>query len=367
MESIKTVRCKLEPTPEQRQSLLLTLEKFAAACNNVLSVSNKENVRSQYALHKLCYYHIKAEYGLTSNYAVRAIARVAGSFGKGKKTPTKFYPSSADLDGCLLRFIENAESVSLSTVNGRVKVRLSLGNYQRHLLKGQKPTAGTLALDTRTGFLYVNLVLRADAPEPPSPSDFLGADLGITEILTDSDGQHFSGSQLKGIRYRHRHLRAKLQKKRTHSAKRLLKHLSGKEFRFAKDVNHCISKQVVTKAKCTNRAVVLENLKGIRDRIKARLPQRTVLHNWSFDQLKQFITYKCLAAGVMLIGVDPRNSSRECSQCGHIDKANRRSQSEFVCVRCGYSANADFNAAVVLRERGRAACQPAERIELCAI
>src|SRR5208282_2678539 len=117
------------------------------ACNDVLAVSNQENVRAQYALHKLCYYRIKAEYGLTSNYAVRAIARVAASFGKGKKTPTVFHPTSADLDEKLLRFIENAESVSLSTVGGRVKVKLSLGNYQRHLLKGQKPRAGTLVLD----------------------------------------------------------------------------------------------------------------------------------------------------------------------------------------------------------------------------
>jgi putative transposase len=367
MDSVKTVRCKLQPTEEQRESLILTLERFALACNDVLAVSNQNNVRAQFALHGLCYYRIKTEYGLTSNYAVRAIARVATSFGKGKKTPTRFEPTSADLDKDLLRFLEQSESVSLSTVNGRIKVKLAIGNYQRSLLKGQKPTAGVLCLDRQSKELYVNLVLRNDVPEPQPPDDFLGCDLGVTEILSDSDGQSFSGSQVKGIRYRHRHLRAKLQKKGTRSAKRLLKKISGKESRFAKDVNHCISKQIVTKAECTNRAVVLEELKGIRDRIKARLPQRTVLHSWAFDQLKQFITYKCIAAGVPLILVDPRNSSRECSQCGHTEKSNRLSQSVFACRSCGYRANADFNAAVNLRERGRAACQAAERNELCKV
>jgi IS605 OrfB family transposase len=365
MQSIKTVRCKLQPTKDQRKSLLLTLERFAAACNDVLAVSNQNNVRAQFSLHKLCYYRIKEQYGLTSNYAVRAIARVAASFGKGKKTPTQFEPTSADLDNSLLRFIEKSESVSLSTVNGRIKVKLSIGNYQRYLLKGRKPTAGTLVLDDKE--LYVNFILSDDVPDPQPPDDFLGCDLGISEILTDSDGKSFSGSQVKGIRYRHRHLRTKLQKKGTHSAKRLLKKISGKENRFAKDVNHCISKQVVTKAKCTNRAVVLEELKGIRDRIKARLPQRTVLHSWAFDQLKTFIAYKCIAAGVPLILVDPRNSSRECSECGYTDKANRPSQSVFACRSCGFRANADFNAAVNLRERGRAACQAAIRDELCKV
>ena len=193
MQSIKTVRCKLQPTKDQRKSLLLTLERFAAACNDVLAVSNQNNVRAQFSLHKLCYYRIKEQYGLTSNYAVRAIARVAASFGKGKKTPTQFEPTSADLDNSLLRFIEKSESVSLSTVNGRIKVKLSIGNYQRYLLKGRKPTAGTLVLDDKE--LYVNFILSDEVPDPQPPDDFLGCDLGISEILTDSDGKSFSGSK----------------------------------------------------------------------------------------------------------------------------------------------------------------------------
>ena len=346
--------------------MILTLDRFAAACNDILAVSNQHNIRAQFALHRLCYHRIKTEYGLTSNYAIRAIARVAAGFGKGKRVPTRFEPNSADLDENLFRFIEKNESVSVSTVDGRIKAKLAIGNYQRHLLKGRKPSAGILLLDHRTKKLHIHFVLRNDIPESRPPDDFLGCDLGVNEILTDSDNESFNGSQLKGMRYRHRYLRTKLQKKGTHSAKRLLKNLSGKEKRFAKDVNHCISKQVVTKAKRTNRAVVLEELKGIRDRIKARLPQRIVLHSWAFDQLKRFIAYKCIAAGVPLILVDPRNSSRECSQCGHIEKANRPSQSVFACCSCGYRANADFNAAVNLRERGRAVCQAAERDELLA-
>lgn len=364
MESVKTVRCKIQPTEEQRKSLTLTLERFAAACNDVLVVSNRENSRAKFALHRLCYYQIKAEYGLTSNYAVRAIARVASSFGRGKRTTTRFEPTSADLDKDLFRFIEKTESVSLSTVDGRIKVGLSIGNYQRSLLRGRNPSAGVLCFDSHSRDFYINIILREDVPAPQTPSGFLGCDLGVVEILSDSDGKRFCGSQVKGIRYRRRHLRAKMQKKGTHSAKRLLRRISGKEARFSKDVNHCISKQVVTKAKCTNRAVVIEELKGIRKRIKARLPQRTILHSWAFDQLKQFIAYKCIAAGVPLILVDPRNSSRQCSQCGHTEKANRPSQSVFACRSCGYRANADFNAAVNLRERGRAVCQSAERDEL---
>lgn len=50
--------------------------------------------------------------------------------------------------------------------------------------------------------------------------------------------------------------------------------------------------------------------------------------------------------GVPLHIVDPRNTSRTCHVCKHCEKANRKSQASFVCKKCGYSGNADWNAAI---------------------
>jgi len=50
--------------------------------------------------------------------------------------------------------------------------------------------------------------------------------------------------------------------------------------------------------------------------------------------------------------VDPRNTSRTCSACGHCDKANRKSQSKFLCLECGRELNADWNAALNIAARG---------------
>lgn len=52
----------------------------------------------------------------------------------------------------------------------------------------------------------------------------------------------YAGAHLNRVRHRNRRLRHKLQHKGTKSAKRLLKKRSRKESRFAKDVNHCVSK-----------------------------------------------------------------------------------------------------------------------------
>jgi hypothetical protein len=78
-------------------------------------------------------------------------------------------------------------------------------------------------------------------------------------IASDSDGNVYSSAQLNGLRYRHRRLRAKLQKKGTKSAKRLLKERALKESRFATTINHTISKRIVATAKDTQRGVALDD------------------------------------------------------------------------------------------------------------
>jgi IS605 OrfB family transposase len=120
-------------------------------------------------------------------------------------------------------------------------------------------------------------------------------------------------------------------------------------------VNHQISNKIVGAAKRTESGIALEDLKGIRARVRASKKQRRSLHSWSFGQLQEFILYKAKRAGVLVRFVDPRNTSRTCPKCGCVYKRNRKSQAEFRCVACGYTDNADSNAAENIR---RAAVNP---------
>jgi transposase len=75
------------------------------------------------------------------------------------------------------------------------------------------------------------------------------------------------------------------------------------------------------------------------------------LHSWAFAQLREFLTYKALRAGVPLICVDPRDTSKACNACGSIDRRNRPDQARFLCTSCGHAAPADLNAARNIRQR----------------
>ncbi|THV40104.1 RNA-guided endonuclease TnpB family protein [Glycomyces buryatensis] len=148
-------------------------------------------------------------------------------------------------------------------------------------------------------------------------------------------------------------VRAELQAKATKSAKRKLKARSRREARAVKDQNHRTAKQLVTSAERTGRGIGMEDLAGIRDRVRLTAAQRGELNSWSFHQLQAFITYKAKRAGVPVVVIDARHTSRRCPLCGHTAKANRPARDDFACVGCGLAGAADQVAAVNVRDHAR--------------
>ena len=118
--------------------------------------------------------------------------------------------------------------------------------------------------------------------------------------------------------------------------------------------NQRIAKRIVTEAQRTGRGIALEDLQGIRGRVRLRKPQRVTLHSWAFAQLGQFICYKAARASVVVAHVDPAHTSQECSACGYTDKKNRPDQATFCCTSCGFAEHADVNAARNIAVRGAA-------------
>ena len=342
-----TAQVKLCPTPEQAIALKKTLEKANTACDHISAWAWKNRTFGQYHIHRGIYHETKSMYGLTAQVVVRCISKVADAYKLDKKSKRTFRPhGSISYDDRILRWYVDRSEVSIWADGERIKVPFVCGDRQRKLLVSRQ---GESDLVLFGGKFYLLATCNVVDPTPTETKDFLGVDLGIANIATDSTGETFSGGLVNGLRKRHAKLRARLQAKGTKSAKRLLKKRRRKESRFARCVNHCISKSLVAKAQGTNRGIALEDLKGIRSRIRLRKPQRRIQHSWAFFQLRAFIEYKTKLAGVRVVLVNPRNTSRTCPQCGCVDKANRPSQSLFLCVKCSYSANADFNAAENIR------------------
>lgn len=340
---------QLKPTAEQAQHLRRTLRKCNEACNWISKTGRAEGTVKQYHLHKLVYVRVRKEFSLPAQMAVRCIAKVADAYKCGNpNTVRKFSHRSAQpYDDRILRF-KGDDAVSIRLLDEREVIPFVCGDRQRKLLENRKGESDLMFVG---GKWYISCVCDIPDPEKIKTDEVIGIDLGIVNLAFDSDGERHSGSDVKVKNQTYNHRRKNLQKKRTRAAKRKLRQLSGKQKRYQKDVNHRISKNIVDKAKRTCRAISLENLKGIRGRVTARRRQRSTLHNWSFAQLRTYIEYKAVLAGVQVIVVDPRNTSRQCPECGHVEKSNRKTQSEFLCVSCGLAGLADHIAARNIRAR----------------
>ena len=347
----QTLVVKLSPSPDQHAALLSTMERFNACCDWLAGVAFHERCANKIALQKLAYYEARERFGLASQLTIRAISKTVEAYKRDRRIQPRFKPHGAIPYDERIMSWKGLTVVSLLTLSGRVVVPLRFGAYQQARLDRVK---GQADLVYRDGQFYLYATI--DAPEEPvgDVDDYLGIDLGIVNLAVDSDGAVYSGEGVERQRRIYAHRRRNLQRKGTRSAKRKLKLLRRKQARHQADTDHVISKRVVAVAKGTGRGIAVEDLGGIRDRTTVRKRQRARHANWAILQLRSFLEYKARQAGVPIVAVDPRNTSRTCPACGHMAQENRPAQDRFLCVQCGLAGLPDAFAARVIAARARA-------------
>jgi IS605 OrfB family transposase len=365
------VQVKLLPDAATDAALRETLALANRAANHASRRAFDTGITGKSSLQRLVYGDLK-RMGLSAQPAIHVARKVAGAYAtlqtnlkagnygpEGSKQrvrvegkPIRFRKDAAQpYDDRCLSWRLDVRTISIWTVRGRSgSVPFVCSPEQAKMLAEYRKGESDLVRRGSSWYLYAT----CEVPEADEygPDGFLGVDLGIANIAATSDGTIHAGKHLNQVRHRNRRLRRRLQKKGTTSARRLLRKLSGREARFSADTNHRISKTIVTEAQRTSRGIALEDLGGIRERVRLRKPQRVTLHSWSFAQLGAFIAYKAARAGVPVVHVDPRHTSQGCSACGHIDKKNRPEQAIFRCTSCGFAEHADVNAARNIAARG---------------
>jgi putative transposase len=376
----RTVRVQLHPTPEQAQALKETLVQFTQAFNQVCVYGWQHSEKNGVKLHHATYRDLKAVCpGLVSDLLIQARVkatealksaftwkakheqqypkRVARALKRGKPLP-KFKPVRCPQSKfCPVRYNEKTYTltwersvVRLSTSAGKQSIPFTVPAYSAKYAGGKVTTAD---LCYRRGKFWLHVVV--NVPEPiVAPSDeVIGVDLGLNRPAVTSKRQFLGKRYWKEIDRRYLRLRRKLQSNGSKSAKRHLKQLSKRQHLFHRDCDHVLSKRIVQNAP-PGSTIVLENLTHIRDttQISKRDTKRR-LHGWTFEQCYSFIGYKAQERGITVARIDPRHTSQTCSKCGYQARNNRRSQSLFKCRHCGYSLNADLNAAVNIREKHR--------------
>ena len=206
-------------------------------------------------------------------------------------------------------------------------------------------------------------------PVPIEAGDVIALDRGTVEPVATSDGRFF-GREIETERQRRKTRRMQKDLSRTQRGsgrrRKALKRLRTHKARLARrrrDVLHKISSDLAR----NYRVVVLEDLRvqnmtaSARGTVEApgrNVAQKAGLNRAILDkgwgELDRQLAYKLAWAGGRLIKVDPRDTSRTCGCCGHVDAESRISRDRFFCRSCGHEEHADTNAAHEILRRGLA-------------
>jgi len=322
---VKSVRVKLRTNEKSAAALDDTMAKFNAACNWLSQKAWETQTLRAFDLHKIAYHAVRADFDLPSQLTVRAIAKVCDSYKTDRSQMHTFGARGAVIFDARCFKMKGVSSAELTTTQGRHSFSLAHGGKQRaQLAQGTTGEADLLFID---GNYYLSIAVKfPDPPKADSSGGVLGCDMGIVEIATDSQGQSFSGAVVKAVRCRVREHTRHVQKKRSRSAYKRLQKIRRRTSRFSKDVNHCISKSLVQKALVLRKALAIEDLTGIRERASGfTKAMRWQMGNWAFADLATKIIYKAADVGIPVVFVDPRDTSKTCSSCGHCERANRKS------------------------------------------
>ena len=197
----------------------------------------------------------------------------------------------------------------------------------------------------------------------PDDGEILGVDMNARQVAT-SDGNFYflPGLKKKEARrkwYQRRIARQIKGSNRRKDTKKKLAKVSRKIASIRKDWIHKTTREIADKCG----TIVVEDLKvknmtasakGTIENPGKNVKQKAGLNRAMLDtalgELRRNLEYKC----GRLIEVNPAYTSQTCSECGHTDKENRKTQARFLCVSCGYTSNADTNAAINIRRLGMA-------------
>lgn len=356
-----TLQTQLFPDEKQAELLKDTIRNFNTACNWLAEKAFEKQTSNKVKLQKEFYYDLRGRFNLSAQMAAIAIRHVGGTYSRDKAICPTFREFAAMPYDSRIYSFKGIDKVSLLTLEARQIIPFVMGKYQYEKFSNAKGQADLVYRERDSKWFFLITVDIPDGVDVPV-TDFIGIDFGISNLIVTSDGDFESGGDVKRVSKKYADLRQTLQKKastqskngkRPRSIRRLQKRISKRVSNFKKHVNHCISKKIVSLSIGTTRGIGIEDLTNIRNRCEKRhrKAHRSIFSGWSFYQLRSFLEYKSKLAGIPIVLVNPKYTSQECSECGHTEKANRISQSEFVCKNCDLHILADYNASLNIRSR----------------
>jgi putative transposase len=352
VEVILGVPFGYEPNEEVRK----LLEDFRDMVNFCIDHAYRRRITSYATLRKSVYEEWKRRWDYSTHYchsackiALAMLKTYRRKHREGKPEAKKLF---MQLDPMLYKFYGDRIRISVKP-RRFIFINLKYGEYQRKFVEAWRE--GKL----KTGEITINetkviIPFKKDV-DLQNPKDWIAIDVNESNVTAVSSNPHVLrvDHDLRTVHTTYFNIRRRIQKLAKHkpkTARRLLKKYSGRERRKTRDLCHKISRAIVDFAKQHGFGIIMEDLKGIRGRIRYGRQMNRRLHSWNFRRLQFCVEYKARLEGLPVVYVSPRGTSSLCPVCGGRLAPNGHRRLK---CKCGYENDRDITACLnMLRLRG---------------
>ena len=294
-----------------------------------------------------------------------------------RRYKTKSHTNKANviLPSSLYKFNPSNNEFTLTGKKRNSKVKITLiGNVPKlkgtlELVKNQK---------SNQYYLHVPLDRIINKKKMTDESEILGLDVGITDLITLSNGSVYGANSaelfytlsdnlvnknrsrlfsykrkleqrilIEQDQYKKSVLESKLKNLEENNLgliKRISK-ISKYKSRIASHINHELNKMIKEE---DIEEIVRENLNWSSKKKNVSRKQQNRFSTWSKGILLERLSVKLAEKGIKETIVNPAYTSQVCCRCNHL--GNRKGK-EFKCSNCNLSIDADFNASINTKKR----------------
>jgi putative transposase len=351
---IKTFKYRLAPTRKQTAALQQTLElcrnlyncaleqRRIQRTNQFAQMRELTEVRAEFAEYRDAHVHV------LQNTLKKLNRAFDGFFRRVKAGQKPGFPRFKGRD----RFDSFAFNDTGFKLSGRYLQISRIGAIKLRLSRPIPSGATIKALTVKRRGSNWYACFAVECPPNPLPANdkAIGIDMGIENFAALSNGKFIPNPRIyeqEQARLRRAQRRVARRKKGSHRRRKaavLLRKIHERIANHRLDFLHKESTKLVREYG----TIGIENL-NVAGLAKGTLAKQ--VHDASWARFIQLLTYKAADAGRRVVAVDPKFTSHICSRCGYKDAKNRRTQSAFKCLRCGFETNADFNASVNILAR----------------
>ena len=346
---------RIYPNKEQREKLDYSLEICRQAYNILLEELNNQCVIDKNMIQamlpdlKICEPKFKEVYSKTLQYECYRLFSNLSALRELKKRKMKVGRLRFKGKGWFKTINYNQSGFSLDSENKRLKLS-KIGDIKIKLHREVEGKIKQITIKKSIGKWYVSIITEAVIKRECGDKE-IGIDLGINNYLFDSEGSRVEHpkvleNNLSKLKTAYRSLsKKKLRSNNRRKAKFKVAKIYKKINNIRNDFLHKTSTSLIKKSKL----IVVEDL-NIKQMMQQKFYNAKNIADSSWNRFIQLLTYKAESAGCKIVKVNPRNTSKTCSQCGHLQDMPLYKRI-FKCEKCGLWMDRDYNSAINILNR----------------